>query len=63
MSAEPGEDHLRRSGTDVPDVLLAHVASLGWEHVEPTGDYLWSEIDRPRERFRSLRVPRTGEGR
>lgn len=55
--------HLRRSGTDVPDELLSHVAPLGWEHVGLTGDYLWSEIDRPRERFRPLRVPRTGESR
>ncbi|WP_242121280.1 Tn3 family transposase [Sphingomonas lacusdianchii] len=55
--------HLRRTGVDVSDELLAHVAPLGWEHVGLTGDYLWSEIDRPRERFRPLRVPRPGENR
>ena len=55
--------HLRRSGIDVPNELLAHVAPLGWEHVGLTGDYLWSEINRPREHFRPLRLPRTGEGR
>ena len=48
--------HLRDQGAAVPDDLLAHVAPLGWEHVSLTGDYLWSEIDRPRERFRPLRV-------
>ncbi|MBD8641704.1 Tn3 family transposase [Sphingomonas sp. CFBP 13733] len=48
--------HLRGSGVDVPDELLAHVAPLGWEHVGLTGDYLWSEIDKPRERFRPLRL-------
>lgn len=48
--------HLRSTGVDVPDELLAHVAPLGWEHVGLTGDYLWSELDRPRERFRPLRL-------
>ena len=48
--------HLRGSGVEVPDELLAHVAPLGWEHIGLTGDYLWSEIDKPRERFRSLRL-------
>jgi TnpA family transposase len=43
---------LRGNGIDVPDELLAHVAPLGWEHVGLTGDYLWGEIDKPRERFR-----------
>lgn len=49
-------DHLRRQGADIPDRLLAHVAPLGWEHVSLTGDYLWAEIDKPRDRFRPLRV-------
>lgn len=48
--------HLRELGVDVPDTLLAHVAMLGWEHISLTGDYLWSEIDKPRERFRPLRT-------
>ncbi|MGT2516310.1 Tn3 family transposase (plasmid) [Sphingomonas panni] len=48
--------HLRGSGVDVPDELLAHVAPLGWEHIGLTGDYLWGEIDKPRERFRPLRL-------
>ena len=48
--------HLQSNGVDVPDELLAHVAPLGWEHVGLTGDYLWSELDRPRERFRALRL-------
>jgi hypothetical protein len=49
--------HLRDRNVDVPDALLAHVAPLGWEHVSLTGDYLWGEIDKPRERFRPLRTP------
>ena len=48
--------HLCGSGVDVPDELLAHVAPLGWEHIGLTGDYLWGEIDKPRERFRPLRL-------
>jgi TnpA family transposase len=48
--------HLRSTGADLTDELLAHVAPLGWEHVGLTGDYLWSELDRPRERFRPLRL-------
>lgn len=48
--------HLRGSGVDVPDELLARVAPLGWEHIGLTGDYLWGDIDKPRERFRPLRL-------
>jgi TnpA family transposase len=32
---------LRRRGEAVPDALLAHLAPLGWQHVNLTGDYLW----------------------
>lgn len=52
--------HLRGNGVDVPDELLAHVAPLGWEHIGLTGDYLWGEIHKPRERFRPLRLHQTG---
>jgi hypothetical protein len=52
--------HLRGRGVEVPDELLAHVAPLGWEHVGLTGDYLWSEMDKPRERLRLLRLHQTG---
>ena len=52
--------HLRGSGVEVPDELLAHVAPLGWEHIGLTGDYLWGEIDKPRERFRPLRLHQQG---
>lgn len=48
--------YLRSSGIEVPDKLLAHVAPLGWEHIGLTGDYLWSEIGKPRKRFRRLRL-------
>ncbi len=25
----------------MPNALLAHLAPLGWQHVNLTGDYLW----------------------
>lgn len=34
-------DTLRRHGERVPSALLAHVAPLGWQHINLTGDYLW----------------------
>ena len=40
------------------DELLSHVAPVKWDHIALTGDYLWSEIERPRERFRPLRTNR-----
>ena len=34
-------DVVRRRGDSVPDELLAHLAPLGWQHINLTGDYLW----------------------
>ena len=51
--------HSRARRIGVPDELLAHVAPLGWEHMGLTGDYLRSKMDKPRERFRSLRLHQT----
>jgi TnpA family transposase len=34
-------DALRGNGEVVPDKLLPHLAPLGWQHVNLTGDYLW----------------------
>ena len=31
-----------RQAEEVPDRLLAHLSPLGWEHVNLTGDYVWS---------------------
>ena len=36
---------LRGRGEVIPDALLAHVAPRGWQHVNLTGDYLWSADD------------------
>ena len=32
----------RRGGDVIPDALLAHLAPLGWQHINLTGDLLWS---------------------
>jgi Tn3 transposase DDE domain len=34
-------DELRRGGEIVPDPLLGHLAPVGWQHINLTGDYLW----------------------
>ena len=39
-------DVLRRRGETIPGELLAHIAPLGWQHVNLTGDYLWAD-DQP----------------
>ena len=48
-----------RQTEDVPDQLLTHLSPLGWEHVNLTGDYIWS-TERPvterRDGFRPLRA-------
>src|SRR5438270_1015846 len=48
-----------RQTEDVPDQLLANLSPLGWEHVNLTGDYIWS-AERPvtesRDGFRPLRA-------
>jgi hypothetical protein len=34
-----------REVEEVPDHFLAHLSPLGWEHVNLTGDYVWSPAD------------------
>ena len=50
-------DTPRRRGEVVPDELLAHVAPLGWQHINLTGDYLWAaEPQIEPDGFRLLRT-------
>ena len=47
-----------RESEDVPDHLLTHLSPLGWEHINLTGDYVWSparEMTENRDRFLPLR--------
>jgi hypothetical protein len=50
--------YMREQGIRLPDGLLSHVAPVKWDHIALTGDYLWSETQGPRERFRPLRTNR-----
>jgi TnpA family transposase len=55
-----------RETKDVPDHLLAHLSPLGWEHINLTGDYVWSPADETtenRDGFRSLRPAPDSEPR
>ena len=53
-------DELRRGGEIVPDPLLAHLAPVGWQHINLTGDYLWdSDSNLGPDGFRSLRTSAT----
>jgi TnpA family transposase len=48
-----------RAVEPVPDELLAHLSPLGWEHVNLTGDYVWSEANEAtenRDGYRPLRA-------
>jgi Tn3 transposase DDE domain len=51
-------DALRQQGVVVPDALLGHLAPVGWQHINLTGDYLWDAdaIVSPGG-FRALRGP------
>jgi TnpA family transposase len=48
-------EHLAAAGRPVPDEHLAHLSPLGWQHINLTGDYLWTDGDMPADRLRSLR--------
>jgi TnpA family transposase len=53
-------DKLRGGGEIVPDPLLAHLAPVGWQHINLTGDYLWdSDSNLGPDGFRSLRTRAT----
>jgi hypothetical protein len=46
----------RSNGQLLPDELLAHLSPLGWEHINLTGDYVWSPDGGSfKGRFRPLR--------
>jgi hypothetical protein len=50
-------EFIRAQGEDVPDDLLPYLAPLGWQHINLTGDFIWTDpslLDG--EGFRPLRV-------
>ena len=51
-------DELRRGREIIPDPLLAHLAPVGWQHINLTGDYLWNaDAQLAPDGFRQLRAP------
>jgi TnpA family transposase len=53
-------DDLRRGGEIILDPLLAHLAPVGWQHINLTGDYLWNaDVQLAPDGFRQLRAPAT----
>ena len=49
-------DDLRCGSEIIPEALLAHLAPIGWQHINLTGDYLWDvDIGIAPDRFRALR--------
>ena len=50
--------YVRSQGVVLRDEELSHVAPVRWDHIALTGDYLWSDVQIPRERFRPLRTSR-----
>jgi TnpA family transposase len=53
-------DDLRRGGEIIADPLLTHLAPVGWQHINLTGDYLWdSDSGLGPDGFRSLRTTAT----
>ncbi|MGB5865838.1 MAG: Tn3 family transposase, partial [Sulfitobacter sp.] len=48
--------HLRERGEVTDEALLAFLSPLGWEHINLTGDYVWSPAAGPKAgEFRTLR--------
>jgi hypothetical protein len=43
-------------GAEVDDNLLQYLSSLGWGHINLTGDYVWQKNKQPKKgKFRPLR--------
>ena len=54
--------HLASLGRSIPPDLLQHLSPLGWQHINLTGDYLWTDPDAPSSALRPLRQVHAVEG-
>ena len=54
--------HLASLGRSIPPDLLQHLSPLGWQHINLTGDYLWTDPDAPSPALRPLRQMHAVEG-
>jgi len=53
-------DDLRCGSEMIPEGLLAHLAPIGWQHINLTGDYLWDvDVGLAPDGFRALRTTAT----
>ena len=52
---EAAMQHLERQGRPVPTDMLAHLSPLGWQHINLTGDYLWTKPTTKAGQLRPLR--------
>ena len=53
-------EDLRFGGEIIPEALLAHLAPVGWQHINLTGDYLWdADVGLTPDGFRALRTTAT----
>jgi hypothetical protein len=53
-------DDLRCGSEKIPEALLAHLAPIGWQHINLTGDYLWDvDVGLAPDGFRALRTTAT----
>jgi TnpA family transposase len=53
---EAARRHLEREGKPVPAECLAHLSPLGWQHINLTGDYLWTDPPKRTSELRPLRA-------
>lgn len=49
MYLERAVGALRVHGIVIDDEALTHLSSIGWEHVNLTGDYIWQAAGRIRK--------------
>jgi len=47
--------HLERHGKQIQPELLQHLSPLGWQHINLTGDYLWTDASTTGGTLRPLR--------
>lgn len=47
--------HMEQQGKEIPAEFLQHLSPLGWQHINLTGDYLWTDHDLTTGTLRPLR--------
>jgi len=56
---ERAVSQLRADGEEINDDLLQYLSPLGWDHINLTGDYVWTaQENRKRGEYRPLRARR-----